>query len=88
MTPMHIINKNGISGLESHFKSVLPKVLKGYMPKQKIPISKRLKSINKNISDYFSARPLLFAVLLFGGLQVSSELANNGELGTPPDWPF
>ncbi|RZP23257.1 hypothetical protein EVA24_05725 [bacterium] len=88
MTPMHIINKNGISGLESHFKSVLPKILKGYMPKQKIPISKRLKSINKNISDYFSERPLLFAVLLFGGLQVSSELSNNGELGTPPDWPF
>ena len=88
MNPMHIINKNGISGLESHFKSVLPKVLKGYMPKQKIPISKRLKSINKNISDYFSERPLLFAVLLFGGFQVSSELANNGELGTPPDWPF
>ena len=58
------------------------------MPKQKIPISKRLKSINKNISDYFSERPLLFAVLLFGGLQVSSELANNGDLVRRQTGPF
>ena len=87
--PMHLINNSGISGLESHFKMSLPKILQGHIPKKRVPISTRLKLYNKNITDYFSARPLLFAILLVGGAQVTSSYLSDGNtLGTPPDWPF
>tara|TARA_B100000073_G_scaffold341683_1_gene343423 strand:+ start:6416 stop:7789 length:1374 start_codon:yes stop_codon:yes gene_type:complete len=79
-----LINKNGIFELEAYFISAIQKIL----PKQKLSLSNRLKIINKKFSRYFSDRPLLVAIILFGGFQVTSELANNNSLGTPPDWPF
>ena len=79
-----LINKNGIFELEVYFISAIQKIL----PKQKLSLSNRVKIINKKFSKYFSDRPLLVAIILFGGFQVTSELANNNSLGTPPDWPF
>ena len=67
----------------------LPKILQGHIPKKQVPISTRLKLYNKNITDYFRARPLLFAILLVGGTQVTSSYLSDGNtLGDPPDWPF
>ena len=89
MSPMHLVHASGISGLESHIRETVPKVLKGYLPKKKKSFRKRFKDFNKNIAEYFRKRPLLFAVLLlFGSQATSSALSNAGSLDTPPDFPF
>ena len=89
MNPMHLVHQSGVVGLEPHIRETMPKILKGYLPKQKKTIRKRFKDFNKNIAEYFKERPLLFAVLLlFGSQATSSALANTGSLDTPPDWPF
>tara|TARA_Y100000748_G_scaffold268645_1_gene240297 strand:+ start:3576 stop:5645 length:2070 start_codon:yes stop_codon:yes gene_type:complete len=89
MNPMHLVHESGVSGLESHIRETVPKVLKGYLPKQKKSIRKRFKDFNRNIAEYFKERPLLFAVLLlFGSQATSSALGNAGSLDTPPDFPF
>ena len=89
MNPMHLVHKSGVSGLESHIRETVPKVLKGYLPKQKKSIRKRFKDFNRNMAEYFKERPLLFAVLLlFGSQATSSVLGNTGSLDMPPDFPF
>ena len=72
-----------------YFKETIPKILKGYLPKQKKSFGKRFKDFNKNMADYFKERPLLFAVLLLFGSQATSvALGNSGSLDMPPDFPF
>ena len=89
MNPMHLVHESGASGLESHIRETVPKVLKGYLPKQKKSIRKRFKDFNRNMAEYFKESPLLFAVLLlFGSQATSSALGNAGSLDTPPDFPF
>ena len=89
MNPMHLVHESGVIGLETHIRETVPKILKGYLPKQKKPFRKRVKNFNKNMAEYFKERPLLFAVLLlFGSQATSSAIANAGSLDTPPDWPF
>ena len=89
MDPMHLVHESGVSGLESHIRENVPKVLKGYLPKQKKSFRKRFKDFNRNMAEYFKERPLLFAVLLlFGSQATSSALGNAGSLDTPPDFPF
>ncbi len=41
MTPMHSIYEYGVAGLEPYFKETIPKILKGYLPKQKKSFGKR-----------------------------------------------
>ena len=89
MTPMNLIYEYGIAGLEPYIKEIIPKILKGYLPKQKKSFGKRFKDFNKNMADYFKERPLLFAVLLlFGSQATSAALGNTGSLDMPPDFPF
>ena len=89
MSPMHLIYKSGVTGLEPYIKEIVPKLLKGYLPKQKKSIRKRFKTFNRNMADYFKERPLLFAVLLlFGSQATSAALGNAGSLDMPPDFPF
>ena len=89
MSPMHLVYKSGVTGLEPYFKEIVPKLLKGYLPKQKKSIRKRFKTFNRNMADYFKERPLLFAVLLlFGSQATSAALGNAGSLDMPPDFPF
>ena len=89
MTPMHSIYEYGVAGLEPYFKETIPKILKGYLPKQKKSFGKRFKDFNKNMAEYFKERPLLFAVLLlFGSQATSAALGNSGSLDMPPDFPF
>ena len=89
MSPMHLVYKSGVTGLEPYFKKIVPKLLKGYLPKQKKSIRKRFKTFNRNMADYFKERPLLFAVLLlFGSQATSAALGNAGSLDMPPDFPF
>ena len=88
MSPMHLIYESGIMGLKPYLSETLPKLLKGYVPKQRIPITKRLKKFNLNLKNYLKERPLLIAVLLLIGSQAaSSALDNSGSLDTPPDFP-
>ena len=89
MSPMHLIYKSGVTGLEPYIKEIVPKLLKGYLPRQKKSIRKRFKTFNRNMADYFKERPLLFAVLLlFGSQATSAALGNAGSLDMPPDFPF
>ena len=89
MTPMHLISEYGIAGLEPYIKETIPKILNGYLPKQKKPFGMRVKDFNKNIAKYFTERPLLFAILLlFGSQATSAALGNSGTLDMPPDFPF
>jgi len=89
MSPMHLIYKSGVTGLEPYIKEIVPKLLKGYLPKQKKSIRKRFKTFNRNMADYFKERPLLFAVLLlFGSQATSAALGSAGSLDMPPDFPF
>ena len=89
MNPMHLVHEAGVSGLESHIRETVPKVLKGYIPKPRKSFGKRFKDFNRNMAEYFKERPLLFAVLLlFGSQATSSALGNAGSLDTPPDFPF
>ena len=89
MTPMHLIYEHGVAGLEPYITEIIPKILKGYLPKQKKSFGKRFKDFNKNMADYFKERPLLFAVLLlFGSQATSAALGNTGSLDMPPDFPF
>ena len=89
MSPMHLIYKSGVTGLEPYIKEIVPKLLKGYLPRQKKSIRKRFKTFNRNMADYFKERPLLFAVLLlFGSQATSAALGSAGSLDMPPDWPF
>ena len=89
MTPMHLIYEYGVAGLEPYITEIIPKILKGYLPKQKKSFGKRFKDFNKNMADYFKERPLLFAVLLlFGSQATSAALGNTGSLDMPPDFPF
>ena len=89
MSPMHLISEYGIAGLEPYIKETIPKILKGYLPKQKKSFGKRFKDFNKNMADYFKERPLLFAILLlFGSQATSAALGNSGSLDMPPDFPF
>ena len=89
MRPMHLISEYGIAGLEPYIKETIPKILKGYLPKQKKSFGKRFKDFNKNIAQYFKERPLLFAILLlFGSQATSAALGNSGTLDMPPDFPF
>ena len=88
MSPMHLIYESGIIGLKPYLSETLPKLLKGYVPKQRIPITKRLKKFNLNLKNYLKERPLLIAVLLLIGSQAtSSAFGNAGSLDTPPDFP-
>ncbi len=89
MAPMHLIYESGITGLEPYIKETVPKILKGYLPRQKKSIGKRFKDFNRRMADYFKERPLLFAVLLlFGSQATSAALGNTGSLDMPPDFPF
>lgn len=89
MSPMHLIYKSGVTGLEPYIKEIVPKLLKGYLPRQKKSIRKRFKTFNRNMADYFKERPLLFAVLLlFGSQATSAALGSAGSLDMPPDFPF
>jgi len=89
MTPMHSLYEYGVAGLEPYIKETIPKILKGYLPKQKKSFGKRFKDFNKNMADYFKERPLLFAILLlFGSQATSAALGNSGSLDMPPDFPF
>ena len=88
MSPMHLIYESGIIGLKPYLSETLPKLLKGYVPKQRIPITKRFKKFNLNLKNYLKERPLLIAVLLLIGSQAtSSAFGNAGSLDTPPDFP-
>ena len=88
MSPMHLIYESGIMGLKPYLSETLPELLEGYVPKQRIPITKRLKKFNLNLKKYLKERPLLIAVLLLIGSQAaSSALDNSGSLDTPPDFP-
>ena len=88
MSPMHLIYESGIMGLKPYLSETLPKLLKGYVPKQRIPITKRFKKFNLNLKNYLKERPLLIAVLLLIGSQAtSSAFGNAGSLDTPPDFP-
>ena len=69
MTPMHSIYEYGVAGLEPYIKETIPKILKGYLPKQKKSFGKRFNDFNKNIAEYFKERPLLFAILLLFGVR-------------------
>ena len=88
MSPMHLIYESGIMGLKPYLSETLPELLEGYVPKQRIPITKRLKKFNLNLKNYLKERPLLIAVLLLIGSQAtSSAFGNAGSLDTPPDFP-
>ena len=88
MSPMHLIYESGIIGLKPYLSETLPKLLKGYVPKQRIPLTKRFKKFNLNLKNYLKERPLLIAVLLLIGSQAtSSAFGNAGSLDTPPDFP-
>ena len=89
MNPMYLIQNGGISALEPYLLTTLPKLLKGYAPRQKISIKESFKKINKNTATYFKERPILFAVLMVAATQVVSSIAENAKsLDTPPDFPF
>ena len=75
--------------LEKYFIDNIPKVMKGYVPRQKKSFRKSLKSFNRNIGQFFKERPVLVAALLIIVSQVSSSIFDNSSISdTPPDWPF
>ena len=87
--PMSSINELGILGLEKYFIDNIPRVMKGYVPRQKKSFRKSLKSINRNIGEFLKERPVLVAALLIIVSQASSSIFDNSSIsGTPPDWPF
>ena len=87
--PMSSINESGILGLENYFRDNIPKIMKGYVPRQKKSFRKSLKSFNRNIGQFFKERPVLVAALLIIVSQVSSSIFDNSSISdTPPDWPF
>ena len=89
MNPMHLIQNDGISALEPYLLSALPKLLRGYAPRQKISINESFQNLNKNTAAYFKERPILFAVLLVVATQVISAISDDANsLDTPPDFPF
>ena len=89
MTPMYLIQDDGISALEPYLLSMLPKLLKGFAPRQKISVKESFKKINKNVATYFKDRPVLFAVLMVAATQAIQSIAENPKsLDTPPDFPF
>ena len=89
MTPMYLIQDDGISALEPYLLSMLPKLLKGFAPRQKISVKESFKKINKNAATYFKDRPVLFAVLMVTTTQAIQSIAENSKsLDTPPDFPF
>ena len=89
MAPMYLIQDDGISALEPYLLSMLPKLLKGFAPKQKISVKESFKKINKNAATYFKDRPVLFAVLMVSITQIIQSIAENSKsLDTPPDFPF
>lgn len=89
MAPMYLIQDDGISALEPYLLSMLPKLLKGFAPKQKISVKERFIKINKNAATYFKDRPVLFAVLMVSITQIIQSIAENSKaLDTPPDFPF
>ena len=89
MTPMYLIQDDGISALEPYLLSMLPKLLKGFAPRQKISVKESFKKINKNAATYFKDRPVLFAVLMVATTQAIQSIAENSKsLDTPPDFPF
>ena len=89
MTPMYLIQKDGISALEPYLLSSLPKLLKRFAPRQKISVKESFKKINKNAATYFKDRPVLFAVLMVSMTQIIQSIAENSKsLDTPPDFPF
>ena len=88
MSPMHLIYESGIMGLKPYLSQTLPELLRGYVPKQRVPIMKRIKKFNLNLKNFLKERPLLIAVLLLIGSQAtSSAFGNAGSLDTPPDFP-
>ena len=87
--PMSSVNESGILGLENYFRENIPKIMKGYVPRQKKSFRKSLKSFNRNIGKFFKERPVLVAALLIIVSQVSSSIFDNSSISdTPPDWPF
>ena len=49
MSPMHLIYESGIMGLKPYLSQTLPELLRGYVPKQRVPIMKRIKKFNLNL---------------------------------------
>ena len=89
INPMALVHKHGIIGLEDHLSIVVPKIMKGYAPRQKKSFRKRMKSFNNEVGDFINEKPILFAVLLLLGSQATSSMFDGPvTLDTPPDWPF
>ena len=87
--PMALVHKHGIIGLEDYLNIVIPKIMKGYAPRQKKSLKKRMKSFNNKVGDFINEKPILFAVLLLLGSQATSSMFDGpATLDTPPDWPF
>ena len=71
VNPMALVHKHGIIGLEDHLGIVVPKIMKGYAPRQKKSLEKD-EVFNNEVGDFINEKPILFAVLLLLGSQTSS----------------
>ena len=88
--PYHIIEKDGIYGLEEPINNAIRLVLEDFFPEEKKPsIFKRIADSNRKIGEYFKNRPLLFGLLLILLNQgISTALSDGGAIDLPPDFPF